>query len=73
MVRHVWDAALMAGGVITTGGLPLWSGRYFTQKRVRRERFGQSTKGNGNDYGNEQDRISKVVHKLNGFPPGRSS
>src|SRR6202140_3460673 len=30
------SAALMAGGVITTGGLTALVGRYFTQKRVRR-------------------------------------
>ena len=52
------SAALMAGGVITTGGLTALVAKIFhPKKRAKTNGLDNTTqKRNGNDYGNEQDR-----------------
>jgi hypothetical protein len=52
------SAALMAGGVITTGGLTALVGKIFhTKKGAKTNGLDNTTqRRNGNDYGNEQDR-----------------
>jgi hypothetical protein len=52
------SAALMAGGVITTGGLTALVGKIFhTKKGAKTNGLDNTTqRRNANDYGNEQDR-----------------
>ena len=52
------SAALMAGGVITTGGLTALVGKIFHRKKGSKTNGLDNTtqRRNGNDYGNGQDR-----------------